>query len=1064
MQRFLFIGVGGSGGETLRYLHQELTARLRRVGIPNMPSGWQFMHVDASLVSEESPDLPAQQRQIAYKSLVVHRLTYGVVSSTLQPSAKSPDTEYAGWLPPSNQVNVSVQHGAGQFRAIGRALALYRKDVLHEDLKILAQRLDGHEALDSLARVNAALRGEPIKPEDAADPIVIVVSSLAGGTGSGAFLDICDILRSLEQTWAGDSTALLYAPDVFQSLSQDKRQGIQANALAAVSELVAGYWNTTHVSDDALKPKDESARRGPARSLLVGSGNEALSFEEQREVFSAVGRTLAAWAMSPAIQQQYIAYIWGNWQQAATGKDPLGLMDGQVEAPFSALGYSSVGLGRDTFHRYAAQCLGRLAAERLLYGAGGAAVDEPTQANQRGQRIDRAWPQFVAGLGLDSQGERVAGALLDALAPPRDTTVLNEREAIRTRMRDATQPLTWWRDFLRARIGERRPQVLARQREQLLERASKWAPAIEEQLAARIEQVLLIDGLPVAVGLVERLRVYVRDDLAQVLEAEAMSDTAEADRYADEIDRALGEEPRHMLRRRPDLFAANNQRVESALATGAEAALGRAGDAQTRRTVAGLLRDLDRHLLEPLAVALGRGLELLRRDTVPGADGRPSVVSQWPAEPAFTVPAALQPTPNQFLIDPVEGYPAQLEALLRASATGAEDPWYYSLKQVLRGEGSDERALDGKPVDRRLVARRRAWRPELAREWSNSAEAEQTAVIEVHTTADVLLERALRWCGDDQHALGGFIHQSLQRALGGESPSPAEHERLGRFESAFTAAVRASAPLVRIDPAYAKLVPGYHPRPPQPLMTAIPLAEGTEAYRVAMRVLTSTGVFTDERALRQFDAAGPGQIEMATFLDRPHHHAAFQSLTRPILEDWDMHRRSGRTVTFSHWRRARSLPGAVPLNPEARLALVRGYFVALADDALAVPHDGQPISVRLDDGTTATFPDPLLGPPVEPDDPFDCLGGLLESLPLAFVGATINVMWLRAYQRLTEIGRKPRAAVGAKDLVPVLKDLKEYAVINYPLGGAPVAKRGWELRRDIHEALDRLLSEFGERL
>jgi hypothetical protein len=1059
LQRFLFVGIGGSGGETLRYLHQELKERLRRIGITAMPTGWQFLHIDAPLVSEESADLPALP---LYKSLVTQQLTYSVVTRTLAPSTASSETEYAGWLPPAHQVNVPVQHGAGQFRAIGRALTLSRRAPLMEALKVLVERLGSTEAKQSLADVNAALRKEPPRYEDSGDPIVLVVSSLAGGTGSGAFLDVCDILRSLQKPWAGDSTALLFAPDVFQSLSQETRQGIQANALAAISELVAGYWNTAHTGE-SMSREDAPARRGPARSLIIGSRNDALSFDEQGQVFAAVGRTLAAWAMSSAIQQQYIAHVWGNWQQSATGADPLGLMSGQVEAPFSALGYASVGLGRDLFHTYAAQCLARLAAERLLHGAGGASADEKTQTNQRGVRIDRAWPQFVVGLGLDSPTARTAGTLLDRLGPPRDAMVLTERDSIRAKMRDQSQPLNWWREFLRARISARRKEVLDDQRGQLLERAREWVPAIEEQLVVRVEQVLLIDGLPVAAGLVERLRAYLRDELIQRLEAEALTDTAEADRYADEIDRALGEEPRHRFRSRPDDFPATNQRVERALTTGAEAALGRAADGQTRRIVAALLRDLDRQLVDPLAAALGRGLELLRRDTLVDASGRPSVVSQWPAEPEFTVPAALEPSPNQFLIDPVHTYPADLDVLLRATAIGDEDPLYFALKAVLRGEGPDARQPDGTAPDRRLVTRRRSWRPELAREWSGAAEAEQTAAFEVHSTGSVLLDRARRWCGDEQHPLGSFIHQDLQSALGGESPSVAEHDRLARFETAFSAAIRSSAPLVEIDPGYAALVRDYEPRPPTPLMTAIPLTKGTDAYRAAMRVLTGSGAFTDERAQLSFDAAGQGQIEMATFLDRPFHHVAFHSLTRPIFDDWEAHRVSGRLATFSHWRRARSLPNAVPLSTEGRLQLVRGYFVLLADDAIVVDGDTRRISVKAADGSTITFPDPLLGPPVRPDDLCDCLGGLLETLPLVIVTATMTDKPILAYQRLVEAGRSSRNVVGLKDPVPMFKDFREYARANYPLNGAPVAKRGWELRRDIHGVLDQLIAEFGER-
>ncbi|HEX5201856.1 MAG TPA: tubulin-like doman-containing protein [Actinoplanes sp.] len=1059
VQRFLFIGVGGSGGDTLRYLYQELLTRLNRIGIAEMPTGWQFLHIDAAVVSEESPELPALPIS-SYRSLVAPNLTYGTVTRAIDRLNDPAALEHA-WLPEAHEVHVAVQHGAGQFRAIGRALTLYAKVRIRDAVAAAVSRLEGNEAEQSLTRVQEAMRGEAVSAANVAPPAVVVVSSLAGGTGAGAFLDVCDVLHDLGRPWAADSAAVLYAPDVFHSLSQDKRQGVQANALAAISELAAAHWNTMADGERAdgqlLRRPGEPARRGPARSFVIGSGNEVLPFEEQKEVFAAVARTLTAWAMSPSIQQQYLAYVWGNWQQAATGADPMGLVPGNVEAPFSSLGYSSVGLGREQFHVYAAQCIGRLAAERLLHGAGGAAADDPAHID-RDTRIQRRWPSFLMALQLDSPGERTAGAFLERLAPPRRGAVRQECDSIQQQYRDKMYSLPEWRSILRARIDERRERFVKDQEEQTVENAHQWTADIQKRLLREVEEILLTDGLPVALGLVERVGRLIDDDLILRLEGEALQDAARAERYGDEINEALGEEARGMFRRRSNTFPVSSLRVETALTAGAEAAFGRASDAQARRTAAELLGDLRRYLLKPFERALADGLAMLRRDaqSVPG--GKVSMVGQWPSEPSYAVPAVLHPRPNQFLIDPVTSYPAELARLLQDTAAGEEDPFYFAVKQVILGSGPLVSGRAGAETSRALIVASRNWQPELARVWSDNRQMEQTAVFEVRITGEDLLQRARRWCGDDQIAIGAYIHQSLQDALGRNTPSLDERQRLSRFDSAFTAAIRASAPLVRLDPGFQALAGGENAPAQQPLITAIPLVEGTEAYRTALGVLTNVGNFPAELAARRFDEAGPAEIEMTTFLDRPYHHAAFESLTRPILEDWEAHRRIGREAVFSHWRRARPLPEAVPVDPGTRLRIVRGFFIAYVDEMIDVDAQGRRVTIKY--GDKLAFPEPLLGPPVTPLNPFDCLAALLESMSLALVAATNNDEPLMAYRVLALLGDNASAvsSTAYQDFRALLTEAEE----NYPLEGPMRRKRAWEIRRDIHRALEGLIRGASE--
>ena len=52
LSKFLFVGLGGSGGKTLQFLHQNLELRLKAID-KKMPKAWQFLWLDVPT----TPDL-----------------------------------------------------------------------------------------------------------------------------------------------------------------------------------------------------------------------------------------------------------------------------------------------------------------------------------------------------------------------------------------------------------------------------------------------------------------------------------------------------------------------------------------------------------------------------------------------------------------------------------------------------------------------------------------------------------------------------------------------------------------------------------------------------------------------------------------------------------------------------------------------------------------------------------------------------------------------------------------------------------------------------------------------
>jgi hypothetical protein len=1048
LQPFLFIGVGGSGGDTLRHLYRELHQRLRGAGITRMPSGWQFLHIDTRAGEEYADGLPVNPNS-AYVGLAARNVTYQTLVGAVERRPNTVKAAYAGWRPDPKLVHVAIEEGAGQYRAIGRAVAVHQMQQINNKISTAAQRVEQTDARASLDEVAAALVGHQ-GGGTAPAPVAIVFSSLAGGTGSGTFLDVCDLLRGLDRTWTDNSVAVLYAPDVFGELRDDLRRGVQANALATVSELMAGHWladpgpDPVHLAAGAVFK--DMRRSGPAHSFMVGAGNGTLAFHHQQDVFAVVARSVAAWATSPAIQQQFSSYVQSNWQQGADRPDPLKLVDKPVDMPFSALGYASVGLGRELFRAYSTQCLARATADRLLNGTGSgelAAADVEAVVLRRKDEFARS------ALGLVGPQH----SLVEKLNPHRRDALDVERATIQSAMGTVPRELREWGALLPATIEERRGGFLANQASALHRLAEAWVQEVQLAVGQEVRKSLASDGLVVTDKLVRVLVEHLTKQEVPALGHVATQDEQKAGRYAAEINQGLGPEPPKGLLRGRKLFPADNERVLAGLRQGVEAAMGRGFDAIVRTLCAQLLRDFTVNLLQPLSAELTQAVHALRKDSTAGADGRPALISQWPQGPAYPVPVALRPSRTQFLVDPVDGYPATFTELM-CGAVGAQLPGDAVAKAV-RLVLEDDIGEGGSAI--RLVEQTATWQPEAVREWSGREKVEQAATFRVRASGVDLLARCDAWLGAAPR-LGQYLRQTLADALGGTNPDIPQQERLARFLGRLEQAIVASAPLVRLDTAYTATHLDAAEAAYRPLISPIPLAPGTPAYEQTKQLLVRHLKIDEERVAGQFSTTGSSEVEFTSFLNAPCHPMAFASLTEPIQGDWQTKRgESGKRAGFARWRRARPLPRAIPLPRDERRAMVRGWLIAFATRDWLRIDDGE----RLVMGTPLTGPlsFQLLGEPPAPDDAFDTLAAVLEALPLVLIehldpptGSLPSYRELLALEsRVDELALVEGGALaGLTDTVHRLAaDAGRRFPTVVPLG----ADRTWDLREDVLDSL-----------
>ena len=157
LSKFLLIGVGGSGGKTLRALRSNLELKLNQANWNDgLPMGWQLLHIDSPVIQDgtgfPAPMLPPSD----YKGLSKSGQKYADAYANAFNYIEAQDfNDYKRFLPDEKDVNVDITAGAGQFRGVGRVLALSAHDQIKQAIRgklDLLLRAEAEPELKRLAR------------------------------------------------------------------------------------------------------------------------------------------------------------------------------------------------------------------------------------------------------------------------------------------------------------------------------------------------------------------------------------------------------------------------------------------------------------------------------------------------------------------------------------------------------------------------------------------------------------------------------------------------------------------------------------------------------------------------------------------------------------------------------------------------------------------------------------------------------------------------------------------------------------------------------------------------
>jgi hypothetical protein len=666
------------------------------------------------------------------------------------------------------------------------------------------------------------------------------------------------------------------------------------------------------------------------------------------------------------------------------------------------MGFAGLSLGRTRFGTYASERLARLSVEHLLRshweGRGVPQKTKPELALEEVRQMNFEW--FRNASGLNELGE-TSNDILDGLEAPGQGGIIDD--AVRQILGEMGAGggglrAVDWSDNLCAKFHAREPQLLATLRVATEERArSEWVPGIQHRLRDLVAGALARVGAPVTVALLRSLR----DELDRVT-VELSQEEEQRRRWAAQRDSAIKNEfaqldPKSLIQPNAEFVARAADRGRKTFQWSAEADL--------RRFTVEIVRDLRDNFLLPLEKSISESVAVLEREDAPQA-GQPAVVSVWPE--GNLVPRRYEPAVNERLIESVSGYPEMFVDCVRRSvnASGGEAV-REAVNDVVLGV-----LLAGE--DQRVVEQLSEWRP--ARLASASGPATK-ARFQSHITAQAILGRAKSWVHRPATAIGHHVAESLRGYLDPDSSEPAERmEREERFRAAFTEAIDLSAPLVKVNASAMRRTHDRDVPAPSYSFTEMPFPPGTNARSIVEAVLRARGLDpSDARLAKTFGTGDQSRIDILSVFDVPFQPVVFESIMRPIAQDWVARQATVQSrSSFWKWRRSRPLTRFVPMSPGVRRNFVTGWFAArILGQLEASADDSQPVRVWIPEQRDwASFSDPLIAPV---GNEADLLPAVLESLPLALVAYAMNGEQGNAalvpYQRLIELGDNPRRAL-----------------------------------------------------
>lgn len=991
----IFIGCGGSGEKAVRYVRDAVKRTLEQTDWHDgMPESWQFIGLDLLTTQENPTEIPVIPIN-DFLTLSAEHDTYAALHRSLE-AGRGGDRSYpgllCGWLPDPDQVRIPIKDGAGQNRAIGRAVGLrsLERTLKPRLTEAFRRAKSGSHELYEVGRllgVDAALGSET--PE----PLVVVCSSMAGGTGAGVALDVVDLLRRCDPMgkWP---TLVLFANDIFDL--QDQTMPMAANSLGLVSELLATYWSEPGEIQSPLSTKNvQDAGVGPHSVFILGkAGYSGADLGSTAEFYQAVGEALSSWITSATVQEQIHNFINVNWLNRAKsnyGGYPFGR--NQQFGAVSSFGAAKVTVGRERFAQWVRHQLAKAVLETLRDGhhrlsPSSSERDMPEEqlvqllAKERADMVYRGCPDW------DPPAEPEPGCKGASEHFGSDEQLRTKAAQIKQQIKnEVLRPgqegkASQWRDQLQ-RSGKRRIEEIERTARTLSDEDHEWCQSMVDATCRAASQVAAVSSLGVASGaLTEAAKKLNRAEIVKVRSKASDSEK----RFREMVEEGLARIPEGRIGdEHPKLHEAVQLVARGVASRWQNLRLLQAAEVMehAETQVFGIIADA-------LRAAAGQVDDALDSDEV----------KSWPDH--GHVPVHYQPSTVEFPLEHHDSWTKSLDELCAEVAehripSGGRSTDHLRYRLVAGTKlMADENEIAS------LVRRkeRKIWTPGQAVDVSCDAGTEEVS------------RRVDRWTGDG--SFKRFLGEGLRSYLSDTDQHTDKRrvdqtERLATFRRQLGVAKNRSEPLAPID---TDLYGQCHEQPMTltTVCSPFPFADDHPAA-------------SEARAIVGESAYKPGNADTASvlisqYLGSPVHPMVLRSITGPVSEALAASEEpDARSSSFWMWRRAMRLDGFIPLPREVLESIIRGFAVARLCGYVTADIDEQ---MRITAAPTEVeFPWPLLS---RLGDPNDVLAALLESFSLTFgmVGGGGFAVY-EGYKRLYDLGEPAAHGMIHPDLEQVIK-------------------------------------------
>ena len=1016
MRKFLVVGCGGSGGSTLAFMMDQLKSELYEYGIPEIPAGWQFLHIDVPV----APDTRIAgignvfQQGGGYVATGPNSGSYPVLDNAVSQTLKESKTlgEIGTWAPREpKRISVPVHSGAGQMRSVGRMITLSKANQIRAALQQAYQNLNLVETNTRMEQVSKVLPGAGVF-KSAEPPVVLVVSSMAGGAGASMALDVCRLLSLVPGVNPGMVGVFMIAADAFDGLPQSARGGVRANALAMLGEIVAAQ---TAAADDhdtkilaALGEQSGEAGISPfARVFPVGrfAGIERTMFGDgsQKALYRGLGRGLSALMRSDQASHEFVHYDLGNLSDNPPRLEYLGWGADETKIPWGAFGFASLSMGRDRYAEYSAQRLARSAVDRLRSGH----MQEGNTASSEEQvnaLVVSQWSNICEELELPvlNQGPASHQDVLKWFTE----SAFKRSQAARLASGIADDQLApfipaaggmhggQWIGGVRGKLQARKAAVTTATIEAAYVWAYDYKDALLSRFVSQIEQAVTKFGLPFGRAVVARLEASVRDQLIVTLKEMAEYAIADVSSVPSQFEGEIGSMK----------IIANGPAVVDRLV---DMLRGQATDvlySQAAGSAARVLAAFVTDVLAPMNDALSEAIDVLNNQVSAEASpvGLASVATDhypaWPSDADARVPDRFGVADNEILVTEPSTFGAQYESDVAASGgaglglLGFREARDLLTQQTISGTWPD---AGGSRAPGGLLELTSTWRPgEFSRDpLTRVPNSPSRAQFVLHASPAEILGRSRQYVRRTGEPFHQFCSLSLRHYAQGQDARESELPgRRADIVEKFNRALHRAVPLISVHSDVVQEVHG-EPVAYRFKFSSIPFkgtgdvvdlliaksAEnpsiGAETADILARSLT------DDETVQRIDIFGSY---------RNYSPLAFSSVLSPVAEQWAQTSLPERKGFWAH-RRSRPLAASLPMGEVERRAMISGWFVGQITGQLRLPEPPYDEAVEIWDAENRRwiqFPNPLLTPPSQfLAKSYDWLPAVLESFLLAIANS-----------------------------------------------------------------------------